>query len=154
MYIFLLLLGSLLVLYGTRLRKEDKEDLLVEEQVPDKIDNIKPQIDEDIRERLQALENLVYGLEGEEDFLEEGEEPEAEEAGQERSFQEVLETTLQKSPERPEVKADDYDLTEERRRLFEGLDKGQYSMDMVCSILGMEKGEVLLLRNIYNKYQK
>ncbi len=153
MYIFLLLLGSLLVLYGTRLRKEEKEDLQVEDQKPDKIDNIKPQIDEDIRERLQALENLVYGLEGEEDFLE-GDQPEAEEAGQERSFQEVLETTLQKSPERPEEKAEDYDLTEERKRLFEGLDKGQYSMDMVCSILGMEKGEVLLLRNIYNKYQK
>jgi len=153
MYIFLLLLGSLLVLYGTRLRKEEKEDLQVEDQKPDKIDNIKPQIDEDIRERLQALENLVYGLEGEEDFLE-GDQPEAEEAGQERSFQEVLETTLQKGPKRPEEKAEDYDLTEERKRLFEGLDKGQYSMDMVCSILGMEKGEVLLLRNIYNKYQK
>ena len=153
MYIFLLLLGSLLVLYGTRLRKEEKEDLQVEDQKPDKIDNIKPQIDEDIRERLQALENLVYGLEGEEDFLEE-EEPEAEEVRQEVSFQEVLETTLQNNPERHEEKAEDYDLTEERRRLFEGLDKGQYSMDMVCSILGMEKGEVLLLRNIYNKYQK
>jgi len=146
MYIFLLLLGSLLVLYGTRLRKEEKEDLQVEDQKPDKIDNIKPQIDEDIRERLQALENLVYGLEGDQ--------PEAEEAGQERSFKEVLDTTLQNSPERPEEKAEDYDLTEERKRLFEGLDKGQYSMDMVCSILGMEKGEVLLLRNIYNKYQK
>ena len=154
MYIFLLLIGSVLIVYGTRLRNNDKENILVEEQVFVKEIDMESETDNNIINRLQALEDLVYGLDEEFEDDEIKQDIEAQESQQERSFQEVLDRELHKSPEQAETSSEDYDITEERRKLFEGLEKGQYSMDMVCSILGMEKGEVLLLRNIYNKYQK
>lgn len=66
-------------------------------------------------------------------------------------FQELLDTELERIEE---VSTSIEGLEDEKQRLIEGLERGEYSLDMVCSMLNMEKGEVLLLKNIYNSYQK
>lgn len=40
---------------------------------------------------------------------------------------------------------------EKRDEVMEKLQKGEYSIEEACNILNMEKGEILLLRNIYRK---
>lgn len=69
----------------------------------------------------------------------------------EYSFQELFDAELERIEEIPLSLEEPED---EKRRLIEGLERGEYSLDMVCSMLNMEKGEVLLLKNIYKSYQK
>lgn len=155
MYIFLLFTGVALVALGTVIRNREREKEDAEILQPHENIHKEREDHTDLHKRLQALENLVYGLEAEDMDQEEEEEPR--EPHEQASFQKVLQRELESDPEedvQPTEMDQGYDLTQERRKLIEGLERGQYSMDMVCSILGMEKGEVLLLRNIYKNYQK
>ena len=42
----------------------------------------------------------------------------------------------------------------ETLKVIEQYEIGNYTLEEVCNILNMKKGEVLLLRNIYKKFQK
>lgn len=66
-------------------------------------------------------------------------------------FEELFQAELERLEETPQVLEK---LEDDRRKLIEGLHRGEYSLEMVCSMLNMEKGEVLLLKNIYKSYQK
>lgn len=66
-------------------------------------------------------------------------------------FEELFQAELERLEETPQVFEE---LEDDRRKLIEGLHRGEYSLEMVCSMLNMEKGEVLLLKNIYKSYQK
>ncbi|HMM68994.1 MAG TPA: hypothetical protein PKD08_00740 [Gudongella oleilytica] len=66
-------------------------------------------------------------------------------------FEEFFQAELERIEEIPQALEK---LEDDRRKLIEGLHRGEYSLEMVCSMLNMEKGEVLLLKNIYKSYQK
>ncbi|MDX9916839.1 MAG: hypothetical protein RBT15_02335 [Gudongella sp.] len=76
---------------------------------------------------------------------------ESEEYEEENFFIDMLQEAMADIPE-PEEYIREFD--DDRMRLMAGLENGDYSLEMVCSMLGMEKGEVLLLKNIYRNYQK
>jgi hypothetical protein len=92
--------------------------------------------------KLVDADEFTYSIIPEEDIIEIEDEP---------SFSALFEIELEKQPE-PLEKLEGLD--EERRRLIEGFEREEYSLEMVCSMLNMEKGEVLLLKNIYKNYQK
>lgn len=133
MYIFLLVLGIALLATGLYIERNDIKT------------NIKPQakvetgykIDQDIINRLQALEALVYS-------------PPAEQISQDE-FLSVLQR------EKDQVKIDNLDISDDMKKKFKliaDLERGAYSLEEICQMLDMQKGEVLLLKNFYKKYKE
>lgn len=85
----------------------------------------------------EITENIEPVIESPVKFQEESHE----EIEEKQSFEDVLE-----SVEKPSY-------NEETLKIIKRYEVGDYTLEKVCKILNMKKGEVLLLRNIYKKFQ-
>lgn len=123
MYYFLTLIGIILIVVG----KSHSESVLVAETT------LEPEEFGDLIKRIEALERTLYDV----DFNFEEEEIK------------LLETTY-------ETVDTTTNTAEKPITIFETLrqcEEEGYSLEKTCSILNMNKGEVLLLKNLYKNYQ-
>ncbi|NLL80702.1 MAG: hypothetical protein GX231_00170 [Tissierellia bacterium] len=126
MFSFLILFGLLLIIVGLSGEKASGKEISEnEEKIYSKImENIEP-----------VLEALI-------EFKEESEGEVSIEFNRQRSFGDVLE------------RVDKPSYNEETIKIIQQYEEGNYTIEEACNILNMKKGEVLLLRNIYKKFQR
>lgn len=128
MYTVLLLLGFGLTVYGIILEKGEKKflNILSDETTSREFQDIEAEGGQDSDSEWNILQKPL--------------------------FSQVLEQEMDQ--EKARFLLDEREQAKERKRIIEGLDQGTYSVDLVCSLLNMEKGEVLLLKNISDKFGK
>ena len=120
---FLILIGIIFIVLGIT----DKESLSVAEVTPE------PEVLKDLVKRIEDLEKTLYDV----DLNFEEEEIELFES----NFSSV---------------ASKIDISDEPITIFDTLrqcEKEGYSLEKICLKLNMNKGEVLLLKNLYKNYQ-
>ncbi|MDY0235482.1 MAG: hypothetical protein RBR71_05610 [Gudongella sp.] len=134
MYIFLLMLG--LVIFGA--------GVYIDREVVEVKTEKKMVLDSDLVNRVEALEAIIYSNKIEvEDTVSRREDL------SQNEFLAVLER------EKEQVKIDNMDIASEMKEKFKlvaDYERGIYSLEEVCKLLDMKKGEVLLLKNLYKKY--
>lgn len=144
MYPFLILLGVGSILYGIKMLKTEKGEIIDRVDMPielrseNKPEAIIGEVAADVLEKDITEEPIVDdGLISDEELI---------------YFNRILEAELNKQ-EKQENKSKSIQIDEEnKRKIIKGIEKGEYSIEEACNILGMEKGEVLLLKNIYKNY--
>lgn len=146
MYTLLLLLGFGFIVYGMILEKRERkpQHIPFEETKSGEFQDAASEWGQDSEEELPV--SLQTNL------LEAGPSSQEWDDSEKPLFSEVLEQQMDQDKAR--LLLDVNELAMERKRIIEGLDQGTYSVDLVCSLLNMEKGEVLLLKNISNKFGK
>lgn len=145
MYSFLLILGIIILSMGFFIDRKELKSLINE----DPRAKPQPQVDQDLRNRIEILEDILYSSEVEVEN-ESGEDDEKEESSEEE-FLGVLER------QKDQTKINNFDINEEMKDQFKLLadyERGILSLEEISKELNMQKGEVLLLRNIYRKYQE
>lgn len=123
MYYFLTLIGIIFIVLGTN----DDETLSVPEVTPE------PEVLKDLVKRIEDLEKILYDV----DLNFEEEEIELFESNSSRVGSTV-------------------DISDEPITIFDTLrqcEEEGYSLEKICLKLNMNKGEVLLLKNLYKNYQ-
>ena len=136
MYIFLLLLGIIILIIGLYIDRLEIQN------------NKKPgeSFQDDLLERLEKLEEVIFGSNIE------VENPINIDYGiSEDEFLAILER------EKDQVKIDNLDINtdmKEKFKLIADHQRGLYTIEDLCEKLNMQKGEVLLLKNFYKNYQK
>lgn len=136
MYIFLLLLGIIILIIGIYIDRLEIQN------------NKKPgeSFQDDLLERLEKLEEVIFGSNIE------VENPINIDYGiSEDEFLAILER------EKDQVKIDNLDINtdmKEKFKLIADHQRGLYTIEDLCEKLNMQKGEVLLLKNFYKNYQK
>jgi hypothetical protein len=126
MYSFLIGIGILMIFLGFYFDKQDtspKRDTAIE----------------DINQRLQNLEDILFNYE-----------PTFDAAEEDMSFKNVLDSVdINKEQEK-----DNIDNRLETFDVVSRLESGEYTIEQACKILNMKKGELLFLRNIYKEYRQ
>jgi hypothetical protein len=144
MYIFLLLIGIIALGAGLYIDRKGVE-IDLEAKVETGVETgVKPLVDNDFIDRLERLEAIVYSSEIE---LEESE------TIREEISQAEFESVLER--QKDGLKIDNLDITPEMKEKFKliaDLERGVHSLEEVCKLLDMKKGEVLLLKNLYKNY--
>jgi hypothetical protein len=126
MYSFLIGIGILMIFLGFYFDKQDtspKRDTAIE----------------DINQRLQNLEDILFNYE-----------PTFDTAEEDMSFKNVLDSVdINKEQDK-----DNIDNRLETFDVVSRLESGEYTIEQACKILNMKKGELLFLRNIYKEYRQ
>lgn len=137
MFSFLVVLGLIFIIWGVYLDKNEFISSLFvninKSNDTDKLDKI-----------LHRIEHLENELNRKNIILEE----------EDISFSEILEIANIEIDDIDEEKFDVDAKTLEAFKTISQYENGKYTLVQICKILNMNKGEVLLLRNLYKKYQE
>jgi hypothetical protein len=144
MYSFLLILGIIILTAGFYIERKELKALIREG--PNIKVQAEPELDQELKERLKTLEDIVYSaaIEVENKDM----------VRQEISEEEFL-AVLERQKE--QVKIENLDIEGEMKEQFKLIadyESGILTLEEVSKELKMKKGEVLLLKNIYKKYQE
>lgn len=149
MFSFLIFIGIISISFGIYLSRNELNSYLA---LKERVDNKQEKLDEIIN-RIEAIEEDLKRSYVEEEI----------------DFIDILDLAKMDKEEDMDFLDMDLDMEKEAKSGEEGLEigedmveafktislleQGKYSLDQVCKILNMKKGEVLLLRNLYKKYQ-
>ena len=128
MFNLLIFVGVALIIWGVYMDK-----------TPQEVSDFK-----DLNYRIELIENLLYNNEP----IFEDEYPIHEE---DATFKTIMENT------NSQIIKKEIDLPSnimEASVVISQYEEGKYTIEEVCSILNMKKGEVLLLKNLYKNYQE
>jgi len=131
MFNFLIFIGFILIACGIYMDRDNLDSsLLVNTNTSYEVDRI-----DEIIHRIEGIEDILYNYNPileDEDIV----------------FKDVLDsTTIQEDKDVITVN------TTEAFNVISFYEAGKYTLEQTCKILNMDKGEVLLLKNIYKKYQ-
>lgn len=133
MFNFLVFIGFSLIIWGVYTDRDNLDISLL--KIPSKVGADK-------------VEELISRVEGIEDILYSYNPIVVDDDDDEIIFKEVLDaTTIQEDKSTIAVN------TTEAFNVISLYEAGKYTLEQTCKILNMNKGEVLLLKNIYKKYQ-
>lgn len=137
MYNFLIIIGTICVAWGVYLRNKEAEKILPSLKESDYYSHKF----EEILERIELIEEELKwnSIENSDDNTE---------------FIDVFESIRPKDIDTDEDKHEIADDMLEAFKVISLYEEGKYSLEQVCKILKMRKGEVLFLRNLYIKYQE
>lgn len=137
MYNFLIIIGTICVAWGVYLRNKEREKILPSLKESDYYSDKF----EEILERIELIEEELKwnSIENSDDSTE---------------FIDVFESIRPKDIDTDEDKHEIADDMLEAFKVISLYEEGKYSLEQVCKILKMRKGEVLFLRNLYIKYQE
>ena len=132
MFYFLVAIGISLMVYGIY-KEKDNLSILVKES-PNKIE-----LNElnRLSERIENIEKILFFSDDFEAYL--NEENEILKKDNEVAYEEVENTISQNSIE--------------KYKMILKYEKENHSLEEICSLLDMKKGEVLLLKNLYKTYK-
>lgn len=142
MFSFLVFIGLVLIFLGVYLNNDKSNHDFLESkdinQETHKLDDI-----------INRIENLEYEFKNKKTNI-----------SREVKFIDILESAETQQEEYElivdvKTKAKEFEVLEDNQKAFKAIslmDEGKYSLEEVCKILNMKKGEVLLLRNLYKKY--
>lgn len=134
MFNFLVFIGFSLIIWGVYTDRDNLDISLL--KIPSKVGADKV---EELISRVEGIEDILYSynpivVDDDDD--------------DEIIFKEVLDaTTIQEDKSTIAVN------TTEAFNVISLYEAGKYTLEQTCKILNMNKGEVLLLKNIYKKYQ-
>lgn len=132
MFYFLVTIGISLIVYGIYKEKDNLSILVKEKHNKIELNELNH-----LSKRIENIEKILFYSNDFEDYL--NEENEILKKGNEVTYEEVENTISQNS-------------LEKYKKILQ-YEKENHSLEEICSLLDMKKGEVLLLKNLYKTYK-
>jgi len=144
MFNLLIIIGICLIIVGVYFDRKNYEEIINEDV--NKFDDANGM--EELLLRIGNIENLLYKAEA--NYIEDFNDIKVE-IEEDVDFSSVMDYVSSQSNEKEQEISSVY---QDAFKVIALYNKGDYTLEEACRILNMKKGEVLLLKNMYKKYQQ